>query len=547
MSEQYLGNPNLKKANTSIEFTEENILEFIQCKEDPVYFARNYVKIVSLDEGLVPFKMYPFQEKLIRNFHNHRFNICKMPRQTGKSTTCVSYLLHYAVFNDNVNVAILANKASTARDLLSRLQLAYENLPKWMQQGIISWNKGSLELENGSKILAASTSASAVRGGSYNVIFLDEFAFIPNHIAEQFFASVYPTISSGKSTKVIIVSTPHGMNHFYRMWHDAERDANEYVPTDVHWSEVPGRDDKWKQQTIANTSEAQFKVEFECEFLGSVDTLIAPSKLRNFVYENPVKSNAGLDLYEDPEKNHDYVMTVDVARGVGSDYSAFVVFDITTFPHRIVAKYRNNEIKPMLFPNVIYDIAKEYNNAFILCEVNDIGDQVASILQFDLEYQNLLMCSMRGRAGQIVGQGFSGKKTQLGLKMSKTVKKVGSLNLKTLIESDKLIFKDYEIISELTTFIQKHNSFEAEEGCNDDLAMCLVIYAWLVAQDYFKELTDQDVRKRLYEEQKNQIEQDMAPFGFINDGLDSESFVDNDGNRWFADEYGDRSYMWEYR
>ncbi len=547
MSEQYLGNPNLKKANTSIEFTEENILEFIQCKEDPVYFARNYVKIVSLDEGLVPFKMYPFQEKLIRNFHNHRFNICKMPRQTGKSTTCVSYLLHYAVFNDNVNIAILANKASTARDLLSRLQLAYENLPKWMQQGIISWNKGSLELENGSKILAASTSASAVRGGSYNVIFLDEFAFIPNHIADQFFASVYPTISSGKSTKVIIVSTPHGMNHFYRMWHDAERDANEYVPTDVHWSEVPGRDDKWKQQTIANTSEAQFKVEFECEFLGSVDTLIAPSKLRNFVYENPVKSNAGLDLYEDPEKNHDYVMTVDVARGVGSDYSAFVVFDITTFPHRIVAKYRNNEIKPMLFPNVIYDIAKEYNNAFILCEVNDIGDQVASILQFDLEYQNLLMCSMRGRAGQIVGQGFSGKKTQLGLKMSKTVKKVGSLNLKTLIESDKLIFKDYEIISELTTFIQKHNSFEAEEGCNDDLAMCLVIYAWLVAQDYFKELTDQDVRKRLYEEQKNQIEQDMAPFGFINDGLDSESFVDNDGNRWFADEYGDRSYMWEYR
>jgi hypothetical protein len=546
MSEVYLGNPNLKKANTSIEFTEENILEFIECKEDPVYFARNYVKIVSLDEGLVPFKMYPFQEKLIRNFHHHRFNICKMPRQTGKSTTCVSYLLHYAVFNDNVNIAILANKASTARDLLSRLQLAYENLPKWMQQGIISWNKGSLELENGSKILAASTSASAVRGGSYNVIFLDEFAFIPNHIADQFFASVYPTISSGKSTKVIIVSTPHGMNHFYRMWHDAERDANEYVPTDVHWSEVPGRDDAWKQQTIANTSEAQFKVEFECEFLGSVDTLIAPSKLRNFIYENPIKSNAGLDLYENPEKNNDYVITVDVARGVGSDYSAFVVFDITTFPHRIVAKYRNNEIKPMLFPNIIYDIAKEYNNAFILCEVNDIGDQVASILQYDLEYQNLLMCSMRGRAGQIVGQGFSGKKTQLGLKMSKTVKKVGSLNLKALIESDKLIFKDYEIISELTTFIQKHNSFEAEEGCNDDLAMCLVIYAWLVAQDYFKELTDQDVRKRLYEEQKNQIEQDMAPFGFINDGLDHNSFVDNDGDRWFVDEYGDRSYMWEY-
>ena len=542
----YLGNPNLKKANTQIEFTQDQVFEFVKCKEDPVYFTQNYIQIVSLDEGLVPFNMYPFQRKLIDNFHGNRFNICKMPRQTGKSTTVVSYLLHYAVFNDNVNIAILANKASTARDLLGRLQLAYENLPKWMQQGILSWNKGSLELENGSKILAASTSASAVRGGSYNVIFLDEFAFIPNHIADQFFASVYPTISSGQSTKVIIVSTPHGMNHFYRMWHDAERGKNEYIPTEVHWSEVPGRDAKWKEQTIANTSDAQFKVEFECEFLGSVDTLIAPSKLRTLVYDNPKKRNAGLDVYDDPVENHDYVVTVDVARGVGKDYSAFVVVDITEFPHQVVAKYRNSEIKPMLFPSVIYEIASSYNEAFIICEVNDVGDQVAAILQYDLEYQNLLMCSMRGRAGQIVGQGFSGKKTQLGVKMSKTVKKVGCLNLKTMIEENKLLFSDYDIMSELTTFIQKHNSFEAEEGCNDDLAMCLVIYAWLVAQDYFKELTDQDVRKRLYEEQKNQIEQDMSPFGFISDGMDDDSFVDGDGDRWFTDEYGDRSYMWDY-
>ena len=543
----YLGNPNLKKANTPIEWTEEMMVEFLKCKEDPVYFAKNHVKIVSLDEGLTQFEPYHFQEKLINNFHSNRFNICKMPRQTGKSTTVVSYLLHYDVFNDSVNIGILANKAATARELLGRLQTAYENLPRWMQQGIIAWNKGSLELENGSKILAASTSASAVRGMSFNILFLDEFAFVPNHVADSFFASVYPTITSGKNTKVIIVSTPHGMNHFYRMWHDAERQNNEYVPTDVHWSEVPGRDEKWKATTIKNTSEAQVKVEFECEFLGSVDTLIAPSKLRTLVYENPIKRNAGLDVYEPPKENHDYVMTVDVARGVGEDYSAFVVVDITEFPHKVVAKYRNNDIKPMLFPNIIYEVAKNYNSAFVLCEVNDIGDQVASIIQYDLEYQNLLMCSMRGRAGQIVGQGFSGKKTQLGVKMSKTVKKVGSLNLKTLIEENKLIFTDYEIISELTTFISKHNSFEAEEGCNDDLAMCLVIYAWLVQMDYFKELTDQDVRKRLYEEQKNQIEQDMAPFGFMDDGLGDASFTDDDGDRWFkADEYGDKSYMWEY-
>ena len=543
----YLGNPLLKKANTPIEFTQEQALEFARCMQDPVYFAKNYVKIVSLDEGLVAFNPYDFQEKLINNFHENRFNICKMPRQTGKSTTVVSYLLHYALFNDSVNIGILANKASTARELLGRLATAYENLPKWMQQGILVWNKGNIELENGSKILAASTSASAVRGMSFNILFLDEFAFVPNHIADSFFASVYPTITSGKSTKVIIVSTPHGMNHFYRMWHDAEKGKNEYVPTDVHWSEVPGRDDVWKEQTIANTSEQQFKIEFECEFLGSVDTLISPSKLRALVYDSPIASNAGLDVYEEPVKDHDYVMTVDVARGVGEDYSAFVCVDITEFPHKVVAKYRNNDIKPMLFPNIIYEIAKKYNSAFILCEVNDIGDQVASILQYDLEYQNLLMCSMRGRAGQVVGQGFSGKKTQLGVKMSKTVKKVGSLNLKTLVEENKIIFKDYDIISELTTFISKSNSFEAEEGCNDDLAMCLVIYAWLVQMDYFKELTDQDVRKRLYEEQKNQIEQDMAPFGFLNDGLEDTSFVDSEGDRWFTDEYGEMSHMWEYR
>jgi len=563
MSEVYLGNPNLKKANTAIEFTQEQIIEFLKCKENPVYFAKNYIKIVSLDHGLVPFDLYPFQEKLIDNFHKNRFNICKMPRQTGKSTTVVSYLLHYAVFNDNVNIAILANKASTARDLLGRLQLAYENLPRWMQQGIISWNKGSLELENGSKISSNSTSSSAVRGGSYNVIFLDEFAFIPNHIADDFFASVYPTISSGQSTKVIIVSTPRGMNHFYRMWHDSERGKNEYVPTDVHWSEVPGRDNKWKEQTISNTSEQQFKVEFECEFLGSVDTLINSSKLKTLVYDDPIKRNKGLDVYQNPIEEHNYLITVDVARGIGNDYSAFVVFDITEFPYRQVTKYKNNEIKPMLFPNIIRDVAKAYNDAWVLIEVNDIGDQVANILHFDLEYDNLLMCAMKGRAGQIVGSGFSGKKSQLGVRMTSAVKKLGCSNLRTMIEDDKLIVNDYDIISELTTFIQKHNSFEAEEGCNDDLAMCLVIFSWLVAQSYFKEMTDNDVRKRIYEEQKNQIDQDMAPFGFVIDGLDEEVTIDvTTGDRWMfatakneiesteiwnVDEYGDRSYMWDYR
>ena len=549
----YLGNPNLKKANTPINFTKKQIQEFIRCKDDPVYFTKNHIKIVSLDEGLVPFKMWDFREKLISNFHENRFNIAKLPRQTGKSTTVISYLLHYALFNDNVKIAILANKAETSRELLSRLQLAYENLPKWMQMGIVAWNKGSMELENGSKIIAASTSSSAVRGNSFNIIFLDEFAFIPNHISEQFFSSVYPTISSGKTTKVIIISTPQGMNMFYKLWHDAERGKNGYVPLEVHWSQVPGRDQAWKEETIRNTSERQFTQEFECEFLGSVDTLISASKLRSMVYEDPVQDNGkGLKIYETVKEDKDYIITVDVSRGTNNDYSAFVVFDITSLPWKVVAKYRNNEIKPMLFPNIIDQVAKNYNRAYILIEVNDIGEQVGSILHYDLEYPNVLMCAMRGRAGQIVGQGFSGAKSQLGLKMSKVTKKVGCSNLKTLIEDDKLMIPDYEIISELTTFIQKNQSFEADEGHNDDLVMCLVLFAWLAVQPYFREMTDNDVRKRIYEEQANQIEQDMAPFGFIVDGFDDEEskFVDDNGDVWHLDEYGDVatdvSYMLGY-
>ena len=552
MAEQdiYLGNPNLKKANTRTEFSAKQIQEFIKCKKDPIYFAKNYIKIVSLDEGLVHFKMWDFQEELIKNFHENRFNICKMPRQTGKSTTCVAYLLHYIVFNDSVNVGILANKAATARELLGRLQTAYENLPKWMQQGILSWNKGSMELENGSKILAESTSASAVRGMSFNIIFLDEFAFVPNHIAEAFFSSVYPTITSGKTTKVIMVSTPCGMNHFYRYWHDAQRGKNEYTATEVHWSEVPGRDDAWKEQTIKNTSEQQFKVEFECEFLGSVDTLISVTKLRNLVFEDPIVNNyKGMLVYEHPIKGNDYIITVDTARGIDHDSSAFIVFDITTYPYKTVARYKNSEIKPMLFPNIIHDTARAYNEAYVLVEINDIGEQVASIMQYDLEYENMLMCAMRGRNGQQVGSGFSGSKTQMGVRMTQAVKKLGCSNLKTLMEDDKIVTNDYDIIAELTTFVQKKQSWEAEDGCHDDLAMCLVIFAWLVAQDYFKEMTDTDVRKRIYEEQKNQIEQDMAPFGFILDGVDDDDeFVDGNGDRWMkADEYGDRSFMWEYK
>ncbi len=536
MSESvYLGNPNLKKANVAQEWTKEEIKEYALCMKDPIHFIQNYIKIVSLDEGLVPFKLYDFQKEMVGTFHKNRFTICKLPRQSGKSTTIIAYLLHYVLFNPTVNVAILANKAATARDLLGRLQLAYEHLPKWLQQGVMSWNKGSLELENGSKILASSTSASAVRGGSYNIIFLDEFAYVPSNVAEQFFSSVYPTISSGKTTKVMIVSTPHGMNMFYKLWVDAEEQRNSYIPIEVHWSEVPGRDEKWKAETIKNTSESQFNTEFECEFLGSIDTLITPAKLKTLTYRQPIQTNAGLDIHERPKEEHTYFITCDVSRGTSNDYSAFVIVDVTEIPYRIVAKYRDNEIKPLVFPQKIYDLARVYNQAFVLIEVNDIGEGVANAMQFDLEYDNLVMASMRGRAGQVMGGGFSGGKAQLGVRTTKAVKAVGCSNLKQLVEDNKIIVEDYDVINELSTFIVKGSSFEADEGCNDDLVSCLFLFSWATDQTYFKELTNNDIRMRMIKENADALEQDMAPFGFIVDGLEDENIgqmVDEYGTKW---------------
>ena len=532
MTDAYLGNPNLKKVNTPQEFTKEQIVEYQKCSKDPLYFMEKYIKIVSLDEGLVPFKMYDFQKKIVNTIHDNRFTICKLPRQSGKSTTTISYLLHYALFNPNSNIAILANKSSTARDILGRLQLAYENLPKWLQQGVINWNKGSIELENKSQIIAAATSSSAIRGGSYNIIFLDEFAFVPTNIAEMFFSSVYPTISAGKNTKMIIVSTPYGMNQFYKLWTDAENKRNDYIPIEVHWSEVPGRDEQWKEQTIRNTSAEQFQQEFECEFLGSVNTLISPAKIKTMAYMNPVKSSGSVEVFEAPIKGHTYVCTVDVSRGVDKDYSAFIVFDVTKMPYRVVALYKNNEVKPFVFPNIIEQVCKGYNRAHILTEVNDIGQQIADALQFEIEYDNLMMTTQKGRAGQILGAMYSGRGTSLGVRMTKQIKRIGCANIKTLVEGDKLVINAFKIIEEMSTFAKRGQSYEAEDGSNDDLMMCCVIFGWLSNQPYFKELTNTNARQQMYVEQQNLIEQDMAPFGFLDDGI-------NEHEQTTVDEYGD--------
>ena len=532
MSENYLGNPNLKKVNTPVEYTQEQIVEYQKCANNPLYFMENYIKIVSLDEGLVPFKMYDFQKTIVDTIHNNRFTICKLPRQSGKSTTTISYLLHYALFNPNSNIALLANKSSTARDILGRLQLAYENLPKWMQQGVINWNKGNIELENKSTIVAAATSSSAIRGGSYNIIFLDEFAFVPTNIAESFFSSVYPTISAGSKTKMIIVSTPYGMNQFYKLWTDAENKRNDYIPIEVHWSEVPGRDEAWKEQTIRNTSPEQFQQEFECEFLGSVNTLISPAKIKNMAYMNPIKSSGSVEVFEAPIKGRTYVCTVDVSRGVDKDYSSFIVFDVTQMPFKVVAIYKNNEVKPFVFPNIIEQVCKGYNRAHILTEVNDIGQQIAEALQFEIEYDNILMTTQKGRAGQVLGAMYSGRGSSLGVRMTKQIKRIGCANIKTLIESDKVLVNSFKIIEEISTFTKRGQSYQAEDGSNDDLMMCCVMFGWLSNQPYFKELTNTNARQQMYVDQQNLIEQDMAPFGFLDDGI-------NEHDDTTVDEYGD--------
>ena len=547
----YNGNPNLLSAKSIVTLTKEEMDEYIKCAEDPVYFIRNYIKIINLDKGLIKFDMWDFQEDMINTFHNNRFSIVKVGRQSGKSTTVVSYLLHYALFNENVSIAILANKAATSRELLHRLKLSYEHLPNWMKQGILIWNKGDIQFANGSKVIAAATSASAIRGLSINLLYLDEFAIVPNNQAEEFFASTYPTISSGTTSKIIITSTPKGLNHYYRMWMDAVEKRSSYKPIDIHWSKVPGRDEAWKHETIRNTSEQQFRVEFETEFLGSTNTLIEGEKLRTLVFKNPIRKDGDLDIYEEPIEGRTYIITVDVAEGVELDYSAFSVIDVTEIPYKQVAKYRCNNIPPLVYPTYIYNIGKRYNDAFVLVEINSIGLQVADILHFDLDYDNLIKIQIKGKQGQQQTQGFT-KKIAFGLKTTKQTKQIGCANLKTLIESDKLIINDADTIMELTTFSSNGSSFEAEEGNTDDLVMTLVHFGWLTSQRYFKENITVDIRKALEQEQNIISDEALVPFGIIDDGLDKEYEKDANGDLWIEDRnkmfpFDDLNYHWKHR
>ena len=529
-AKSYLGNSLLKASGVPLNFTKDEIEEYLKCADDPIYFIESYCKIVTLDHGLQPFKLYDCQKNKVKIIHENRKVILMEGRQQGKTTTSAAYILWYTLFQGSKTVAILANKATAAREVLYRYQIMYENLPTWLQQGVTTWNKGDIALENGSIVFTAATSASGIRGKSVNLLYVDEAAIIPNNVAEQFFTSVYPTISAGETTKILLSSTPLGYNHFWKFWNDAENDRNGFVNLFIPYWDIPGRDEAWASEQRRLLGELKFNQEVLCNFLGSSLTLIASDSIAQMSANPIMYQKDGLDIYEKVEKDHAYCIVADTAKGVGGDYSAFVIIDINQMPYKMVGKYRNNQISPLLYPSVLYRIGKEYNEAYVLIEINS-SEQVAEILYAEYEYENIISVS-RTPQGQVVNGGFGGNKTQLGVITDKKVKRIGCSNFKSLVEEKKLIINDADTISEISTFIEKKNSYSADEGYHDDLVMPLVLFSWLTTNSYFKELTNINIRKELYEARIKMIEEEVTPFGFINNGDEEAFFKDSSGQVW---------------
>lgn len=530
MNNGYRGNNKLKSKNVQLEWTQERLQEYLKCAADPIYFAQKYIQIVHVDKGLITIELYDYQKEIMHKIANHRRVAVNTSRQAGKTTTAVAVILHYILFNDHKTVALLANKGDAAREILDRIKIAYEALPDWLQQGVVEFNKGSAEFENGSKIIAAATSSSSIRGKSVSFLYIDETAFVENW--DDFFASVLPTISSGNTTKMLFTSTPNGLNHFYKTCEGAKEGTNGYEYIEVPWWRVPGRDEKWKKETLAamDFDLQKFAQEFECEFQGSSGTLISGAKLKELVIKEPITSKNNLYMYSAPTPGRTYALVSDVSRGKGLDYSAFQVVDVTAMPYQQVCTFRDNLITPLDYADIIYRTAKAYNEAAILVEINDIGQQVAESIQYDFDYDNILYTINNGRSGKIISTG--GKGQEIGIRTTKSVKSVGCSVLKMLIEQNQLIVNDFNTITELSTFSRKGTSFEAEQGCHDDMVMCLVLFAWLSDQKYFREITDINTLARLREKSDDEIEADLLPFGFIETGHDEPTVIDIVEENW---------------
>lgn len=527
----------VKKAGEVQELTKEQIAEYMKCEQDPEYFIETYLKITDVDVGTIPFHPYDYQKAMLKNYHKHRFNINLLSRQSGKTSIVSAYAIHHVLFADRKNVKILANKYENAKGILDRIKKSYELLPRWLQQGVLAWNAGSLELENYSTISVGTTTPDSGRSASISLLILDEFAFVRNNIANDFWAAVYPVISSGKKTKVIIISTANGLNLFYKLWNDAQHGRNEFVPYEVSWTDVPGRDDKWKKQTISNLGDEDlFRQEYENDFIGNANTLISISTLKSLTFSDPIENKDNYKVYERPRSDRTYFMTVDCSRGVGNDFSTIQILDVTEYPYRQVAIYRNNNIEPVVFPTIIYNWASRYNDAYVLLEANDIGETVGDALHMELEYENILLVSHQGRAGQRLGGGFS-KSVRSGVMTSKRTKNIGNTSLKALITNHQLLIVDFMTIEELSTYSLKGDSYEAEDGAHDDLVMPLVVFGWAVQEPYFKELMNQDLRVQIEQERAAELLETVPAFGFIDDnGASNDGWVDveevDSGDSW---------------
>jgi Terminase large subunit, T4likevirus-type, N-terminal/Terminase RNaseH-like domain len=522
----YNGNPNLKRSQQKIQFTPEMVQEWIKCSNDPVYFTETYMKIINIDKGLVPFTLYDYQKEMLCSMKDNRYTIIATARQAGKSTTTCAFILWYIIFHTDKTVALLANKGETAREILGRIQLAYQHLPKWLQQGVKEWNKGSFELENNSRVIASATSSDNIRGYSINLLFIDEAAFIENW--DEFFTSVFPTISSGAESKIVLVSTPNGLNHFYSIWVNATEKRNQYQALKVMWHDVPGRNEQWRKDTLAamNFDTQKFDQEYCVEFMGSSGTLIAGWKLKQLVHLNTLHQSEGLYVYKQPEAGHSYVLVADVSRGKGLDYSAFQIIDVSTMPYQQVAIYRNNNVTPYDFAVTINQIGRIYNKCAVLVEINDIGESVSVTLHNELEYENVLFTENAGRSGKRITTGFGGASIDKGIRTTKVVKAIGCSMLKLLVEQNQLVINDFYTIAELGTFSKKNSSYEAEPGHHDDLVMCLVLFGWLTDQQYFKEYTNINTLMKLRDKTDEEIVNDLMPFGFVDFGDDLDVVLD---------------------
>ena len=497
----YLGNPNVRGADVEHPWTKEELKEYKKCLDDPKYFAKKYCKVIHLDKGLIPFDLYPYQEKMFDSFTEHRFNIVLACRQSGKSIAVVAYLLWYAIFKGEQVVGVLANKNAIAREMLARITLMLENLPFFLQPGCTALNKGSIGFSNNSRIIAAATSSSSIRGMSLNLVYLDEFAFVDN--AAEFYTSTYPVISSGKTSKIIITSTANGIgNMYHKLYEGAVQGTNEFTPTRVDWWDVPGRDEAWKQMTVENTSELQFDQEFGNSFHGTGNTLISADVLLALRSTEPQEYYNNVKIFDQPEEGHNYLMFVDVSRGRGQDYSTFTVVDVSCNPFVQVCTYRDNMISPLLFPDLLYKYATHYNECYVVVESNDAGQVVCNGLYYDLEYENVFVESLI-------------KANAIGVTMTRKTKRIGCSNLRDIMSQKKLVIKDEETIREMSTFVAKGASYQADHNSHDDLMMNLVMFGWFTSTSFFAESTDVNMKHMLYKQKVQQMEDEVIPVGIM--------------------------------